>query len=239
MHPWRTPAVGDTLAIIMADGWPPLEAQPWGPWILRASAGFTSRGNSVLVSGRPPGPLPSVLDHVEHWYAARGLPALLAVPTDAALRPVDGALVTALVDRGYDATQPTVTMTAPSRVVAAGPGQGRTRRGIPRHAQQPRRGRQRSRGCRWHPGGQDFTRCGSHRATVGADLPAPWPHASDNWLSRTASTTSTSTWSRRMPVRVGAIASWGLSTTAAMCITGGRWRDSYGALAQMTWLAAS
>ena len=124
MHPWRTPAVDDTLAIIMADGWPPLEAQPWGPWILRASAGFTSRGNSVLVSGRPPGPLSSVLDHVEGWYAARGLPALLAVPTDAALRPVDGALVAALVDRGYDATQPTVTMTAPSRVVAAGPGQG-------------------------------------------------------------------------------------------------------------------
>jgi len=118
VHPWRTPAVGDTLATIMADGWPPLEAEPFGPWLLRASSGFTSRGNSVLVSARPPGPLATVLDCVEQWYAARSLPALVAVPTDAALRPLDGGLVDALVERRYEPTQPTLTMTASSPVVA-------------------------------------------------------------------------------------------------------------------------
>ncbi len=118
MHPWRTAAVGDTLATIMADGWPPLEAEPFGPWVLRASGGFTSRGNSVLVTGRPRTPLPAALVRVEQWYAARGLPALLAVSTDAALIPTDGELADALAGRGYLPTQPTLTMTVESALLA-------------------------------------------------------------------------------------------------------------------------
>ena len=44
----------DRLAL---PGWQPVESEPLGDWVLRASGGFSSRGNSVLALGDPGLPL--------------------------------------------------------------------------------------------------------------------------------------------------------------------------------------
>ena len=72
------------LAAVAADGWPAIETEPLGPWLLRASYGFTLRGNSVLVTGRPQEHLLEAVSSIEAWYAARDLPPIFSVPTDAA-----------------------------------------------------------------------------------------------------------------------------------------------------------
>lgn len=119
MEALQNQPVGNSLARIMADGWPALEQEEFGPWLLRASLGFTSRGNSVLVQGRPSRPLVPAVEAVEQWYAVRSLPAMLAVPTDASLVPWDLDLVDTLRERGYSPTQPTVTMTVAATALAA------------------------------------------------------------------------------------------------------------------------
>ena len=55
-------------------GWRPLEQEPLGEWVLRASAGVTGRGNSALAAGDPGRPLDEAIATVEAWYDARGLP---------------------------------------------------------------------------------------------------------------------------------------------------------------------
>ena len=62
-------AEADRLAL---PGWPAVETEPLGAWLLRASDGYTSRGNSVLALGEPPD---DAARRVEQWYAARSLPA--------------------------------------------------------------------------------------------------------------------------------------------------------------------
>ncbi|WP_449768953.1 GNAT family N-acetyltransferase [Kitasatospora griseola] len=77
-----------------ARGWPAVEQQPLGDWVLRASSGFTRRANSVQALGDPGLPLAEALDRVRDWYADRGLPAHIEV--------VDGASppdLTAELDR--------------------------------------------------------------------------------------------------------------------------------------------
>jgi GNAT superfamily N-acetyltransferase len=54
-------------------GWSPVESEPLGDWLLRASGGFSSRGNSVLALGDPGLPLEDAVPHVARWYAERGL----------------------------------------------------------------------------------------------------------------------------------------------------------------------
>ena len=49
-----TPSTADRLAL---PGWQPVESEPLGEWVLRASGGFSSRGNSVLALGDPGMPL--------------------------------------------------------------------------------------------------------------------------------------------------------------------------------------
>ncbi len=61
----------DRLAL---PGWQPAESEPLGEWVLRASGGFSSRGNSVLALGDPGLPLPEAVEVVRRWYAARSLP---------------------------------------------------------------------------------------------------------------------------------------------------------------------
>jgi ribosomal protein S18 acetylase RimI-like enzyme len=56
-------------------GWPPVESVPLGEWVLRASAGFSARADSVLAVGDPGVPLDDALAAVEGFYTARGLPA--------------------------------------------------------------------------------------------------------------------------------------------------------------------
>jgi GNAT superfamily N-acetyltransferase len=61
----------DRLAL---PGWQPVESEPLGEWVLRASGGFSSRGNSVLALGDPDLPLEEAVGRVEEWYRSRSLP---------------------------------------------------------------------------------------------------------------------------------------------------------------------
>lgn len=60
-------------------GWPPLESQPLGEWLLRASGGYSSRGNAVLAVGDPGLPFASALSSVTDFYASHGLPPMAQV----------------------------------------------------------------------------------------------------------------------------------------------------------------
>ena len=57
-------------------GWPPVESEPLGSWVLRASAGFSARANSVLAVGSPGPDLDQAVEAVRAFYASRGLPAV-------------------------------------------------------------------------------------------------------------------------------------------------------------------
>lgn len=88
-------------------GWPALEVEPLGDWLLRASAGYTNRGSSALALGTPPD---DAARRVEEWYAARSLPAQAHVLPGS---EADGVLREA----GWTAYEHTLLMLAsPSRV---------------------------------------------------------------------------------------------------------------------------
>ena len=103
---------------LMADGWWPLEHAWMGGWLLRASQGFTGRGNSALAIGDPGHPLDEAIHAVEMFYDERGLPARFALPTPR-VGQISGGLADVLAGRGYDVVTPTAVMTAPSEDVAA------------------------------------------------------------------------------------------------------------------------
>lgn len=79
------PSTGEELALqaVMGAGWRPAETEPLGGWLLRANGGFTGRANSVLPLRAPGMPLDDALDRAGRWYAERGLPLVLMVPTEA------------------------------------------------------------------------------------------------------------------------------------------------------------
>lgn len=104
--PARTVAVHD-LQLVMADGWRALETEWIGPWLARAAGGFTGRANSALVSNDAVD-LPAILDRVERWYAARGLPPRLQVAAD----EQPPGLADLLAQRGWQTSPPTHVMTA-------------------------------------------------------------------------------------------------------------------------------
>ena len=56
-------------------GWPAVESVPLGSWVLRASAGFSARANSVLAVGSPGVPFDDAVEAVRRFYADRALPA--------------------------------------------------------------------------------------------------------------------------------------------------------------------
>lgn len=68
------------LEAVAAQGWRAPEQAPLGRWLLRAARGFTGRANSALATGDPGMPLADAAAGVRAWYAARGLPAMVAVP---------------------------------------------------------------------------------------------------------------------------------------------------------------
>jgi N-acetylglutamate synthase len=70
----------DDLEHAAAPGWRAIDEERLGDWLLRAADGFTGRANSALAAGDPGRPLPDAIDAVRRWYAARGLPAMIAVP---------------------------------------------------------------------------------------------------------------------------------------------------------------
>ncbi len=81
------PSVHRRLGAAEADrrarpGWRAVEEEDLGDWVLRASGGFSSRGNSVLTLGQPSVPLAEAVTAVARWYADRGLPARAHVLPD-------------------------------------------------------------------------------------------------------------------------------------------------------------
>ncbi|MCK7624134.1 GNAT family N-acetyltransferase [Streptomyces sp. RS10V-4] len=102
------------LQEVAARSWPALETERLGQWTLRASEGFTRRANSVLALGDPGVPLTEALGRVARWYAARGLPALLTVPTGGGSDEGPGAeLAAGLAARGWTDEAHTTVRTAP------------------------------------------------------------------------------------------------------------------------------
>jgi ribosomal protein S18 acetylase RimI-like enzyme len=102
------------LARVAARGWPPMESERLGGWVLRAAAGFTRRANSVLPLGDPGLPLDGALARVAAWYAERNLPVYLQVSTGA-----DGTqeqLAAELAGRGW-----TPEVSADVRIAALAP----------------------------------------------------------------------------------------------------------------------
>lgn len=104
VHHRLDPAEADRRA---APGWPAVESEPLGGWLLRASSGYTNRANSVLALGPAPD---DAARRVEAWYADRSLPAQAHVlPGSEAAATLRGA--------GWTAYEHTLLMLAsPSKV---------------------------------------------------------------------------------------------------------------------------
>lgn len=80
----------EQLFLTTALGRPAAETSYVGHWLLRASAGWTGRGNSLLPAGSPGMPVVDALKQAEAFYEERGLPPLalirLGSPEDEELR---------------------------------------------------------------------------------------------------------------------------------------------------------
>ncbi|WP_353952950.1 GNAT family N-acetyltransferase [Knoellia sp. S7-12] len=111
------------LQRVMGPSWGALEREPLGEWELRASRGFTQRGNSVLPIGDPGIPLADAIDRIEAWYAVRGLPAAVSLTGPVGFEPATDPLGAELLSRGWTAGSRTLNLTAATdRVAAADPG---------------------------------------------------------------------------------------------------------------------
>ncbi len=121
--PHRALSVED-LQRVMVGAWPAMETAALGDWLLRASRGFTQRANSVMTAGDPGRPLVVAVDAVEAWYAARGLPANVTVAGPVGYDVLADPLGAELTRRGYTARVPTMTLTAPTRLIAQHPHRG-------------------------------------------------------------------------------------------------------------------
>jgi GNAT superfamily N-acetyltransferase len=108
----------DDLERIMVDGWPPLERAELGGWLLRASAGFTGRGNSVLPLGDAGVPLSEAVDRCERWYDKRGRRRLFALFGPAGFAIEDDPLGRDLLARGYERFSHTAVLTTATRTLS-------------------------------------------------------------------------------------------------------------------------
>ena len=109
----------EDLQRVMTPAWGAVERGTLGDWALRASAGFTQRGNSVVPVGSPGTPLADAVADVEDWYAARGLPAKFALAGPEGFEPADDPLGALLLARGYLVGSRTLNLTAARETVAA------------------------------------------------------------------------------------------------------------------------
>jgi GNAT superfamily N-acetyltransferase len=109
----------EDLQRVMAPAWGAVDRDSLGGWLLRASGGFTQRGNSVVAVGDPGQPLTQAVETVEAWYAARGLPAKFAVAGPVGFDPAGDPLGALLIERGYLVGSLTLSLTAATATVAA------------------------------------------------------------------------------------------------------------------------
>ena len=109
----------EDLQRVMVPAWGAVERDTLGDWVLRASAGYTQRGNSVVPVGDPGRPLATAVEEVEAWYAARDLPAKFALAGPEGFAPDDDPLGALLLGRGYAVGSRTLNLTASREVVAA------------------------------------------------------------------------------------------------------------------------
>lgn len=100
------------LERIMVDGWPPVEREELGGWLLRAAAGFTGRANSVLPLGDPGMPVSDAVDRCESWYDKRGLRHLFSLFGPVGFAVDDDPLGRELLGRGYEPFNDTLVLTA-------------------------------------------------------------------------------------------------------------------------------
>ena len=120
--PHRAISIED-LQRVMAPAWGAVEQEGLGDWLLRASSGFTQRGNSVVPVGDPGLPLAAAVDRVQEWYAARGLPAKVAIAGPEGFDPAHDPLGAELLGRGWSAGSRTLVLTARTeRIAGADPG---------------------------------------------------------------------------------------------------------------------
>jgi N-acetylglutamate synthase len=110
------PSTADELGLeaVAARGWRAAETAQFGGWLLRADGGFTGRANSVLPLRAPGVPIGEALATARGWYASRGLPLRVHVPTEAR-RLLDADLA----ERGWQAGCLVHVMTARLDAVAA------------------------------------------------------------------------------------------------------------------------
>lgn len=97
----------EALEVAAAAGWPARERDRLGDWLLRATDGWTMRGNSALPVGDPDLPLPEAVDAVTRWYQERGLLPAMSVPL-----PLFQRLDDELARRGWTPMPLTLVMTA-------------------------------------------------------------------------------------------------------------------------------
>ncbi len=103
----RARSATERLELVAAAGWPPVEKSFVGDWQLRASDGWTGRGNSALAVGDPGLPVAAAVDAVAEWYAGRGQRPMIAVPL-----PLGRRLQPELDRRGWQTITPTLVQTA-------------------------------------------------------------------------------------------------------------------------------
>jgi N-acetylglutamate synthase len=97
----------EALEVAAAAGWPAGERDRLGDWLLRATGGWTMRGNSALPVGDPDLPLPAAVDAVTRWYQQRGLLPAMSVPV-----PLFQRIDAELERRGWTPMPLTLVMTA-------------------------------------------------------------------------------------------------------------------------------
>lgn len=115
----RARSATERLEVVAAANWPPVEKELLGDWELRASGGWTGRGNSALAVGDPGRPVADAVDAVVAWYGERGLRPMIAVPV-----PLGRRVQPELDRRGWDTITPTLVQTVSLADLPAADGAG-------------------------------------------------------------------------------------------------------------------